>query len=333
MVMEPGVSDSLACIVSGVGSELETMEVATIRVPTFGTNMQSPLNGYRSFGGLPSINVKLEVPSHAGSGFNCELLAARGGDNPDIREFMDTWSPYGVALETHFILIFSPLPDNGPRVSTFNPNIPSGHQSCYSSIEGQSVPSPPFTTPVSVAWLRGLPNVFHDITRTNSPASNIGSDYQQLSDPGRAVTETTPSQKVTKLVPGTPIETVCTRYGITNDVFHSAKFLTTEKLLVKMVRNYKCMLHILECIGLQEHNASFVSSRTVTFAGGLMLSAGDVVKHFGWAVELFKHKSVWYGWAEEVVRSREWVGAPPSELYDRARPFTCILTLALPCSR
>jgi hypothetical protein len=327
MVMETGVSDRLlARIISGIES---TMEVVTTRVPTFGTNMQDPLNGYRSFSDLPSVNVQLEVPSHSASGFNHELLAARGGDNPDTREFMATWGPYGVTLETHFILIFTPLSNSG---SSFNPDIPAGHQSCYSSVEDQSIPSPFFTTPVSVAWLQGVADASNNITRTNSPVSSMGTDYQQLSNPGSAITqfsEITPSQNMTELIPGTPIETVCRHHGISNDILLSAKFLTHEKVLVKMVQNFKWMSHILRCIGLQEHNTSFVASRTVIFAGGLILSAGEVVKHFGWAVDSFKHKNIWYGWAEDAVRSQEWAGTPPSELHDSTRPFTCILTLAL----
>jgi hypothetical protein len=351
MVMETGVSDRLlARIISGTES---TMEVATTRVPTFGTNMQDPLNGYRSFGDLPSVNVQLEVPSHSASGFDRELLAARGGDNPDTREFMATWGPYGVTLETHFILIFTPLSNSG---SSLNPDIPAGYQSCYSSVEDQSIPSPFFTTPVSVAWLQGVADASNSVTRTNSPASGMGTDYRQLSNPGSVITqfsettpsqniiqfsettpsqnitqfsETTPSQNTTEFIPGTPIETVCRHHGISNDILLSAKFLTNEKVLVKMVQNFKWMSHILRCIGLQEHNTSFVASRTVVFAGGLILSAGAVVKHFGWAVDSFKHKNVWYRWAEDAARSREWAGTPLSELHHSARPFTCILTLAL----
>jgi hypothetical protein len=279
--------------------------------------MQDPLNGYRPLGSFPSV-VQMEVPPHSAIQFDRELLATRFGDNSETKVFEDTWGPYGMTLDNHFIIIFIPLSYDGPHVSSYD--APSGsHQS---SAGYQPVPSHPFNTPVSVAWLRGVANASNDITRTNSPASGIGSNYQQLSnDPGPDITqfsETTPSQNTPELLPGTPIETVCTHHGIANNIIHSAKFLTTEKSLVKMVQNYKWMLHILRCVGLQECNAAFAPSRTVVFPGGLILSAGEVVKHFGWAVESFKHKNVWYGWAEDAAGSRKWAGTPPSELHDSA---------------
>jgi hypothetical protein len=316
MLVESEVSDGLARILSGVESDRETVTVATTRVPIFGTDMQDPLNGYRPLARLTSINVQMEIPSHSAIQYDRELLAARFGDDSDSKTFQRTWGPYGVTVENHFIIIFIPLShDDSAQVSSRN-DIPSG--SCYS----YPVTSPLFTTPVSVAWLRGVANASDEIARTNSPASAMGFNHQQsLNDPGSGVTqfsEATSSQNAHDFLPGTSIETVCTHHGITNDIMHSAKFLTTEKSLVRMVRNYKWMLHILKCIGLQERNAAFAPLRTAAFAGGLILSAGEVVKHFGWAVDSFKHKNVWYGWAEEAVESREWAGTPPSKSHDSA---------------
>jgi hypothetical protein len=318
MLTEARVSDGLARIVSGAESDLGTFTVATTRVPAFGTNMQDPLNGYRPIGSFPSV-VRMEAPTHSTIQFDRELLAMRLGDNSETKVFEDTWGPYGMTLDNHFIIIFIPLSYDGPHISSYN-DACSG--SGYSSVGYQPVPTHPFGTPVSVAWLRGVANASNDITRTNSPASGMGSNYQQSSnDPRSAITqfgETTPSQNAPEFLPGTPIEMVCTRHGIANNIMRSAKFLTTEKSLVKMVQNYKWMLHILRCVGLQECNAAFAPLRKVEFPGGLILSAGEVVKHFGWAVESFKHKNVWYGWAEEAAGSREWAGTPPSELHDCA---------------
>ena len=121
-------------------------------------------------------------------------------------------------------------------------------------------------------------------------------------------------QVILEFTPGTSIEVVCHKCGISDDEMHSAMYATTEKSLLSMVCNYQQMLHILSQLGLQQCGVVFLHSQTILFPGGLVLSAGDIVKHFGWTAESFKHKLVWFGWAEDAVASQEWIGSPPGEL-------------------
>ena len=147
----------------------------------------------------------------------------------------------------------------------------------------------------------------------------MGANYQLSDCPVPTTTDSefgqmTALQNVPNLTPGTSINMVCKHHAIMDDLMRYAKFLTMEKSLLAMVKNYKWILHLLRCLGLQDSNMLFTPSQTITFSGGLTLSAGDVVKHFGWTADSFKHKSVWYRWAAEVAVSQEWAGTPPSEL-------------------
>lgn len=90
--------------------------------------------------------------------------------------------------------------------------------------------------------------------------------------------------------------------------------MAAEGSLSSMVLNYQCMLHIFVQLRLsQELDAPFIAMQAVTWTGGLILSAGDVVKEFGWSTKSFrvKHKRVWNEWVEDAA-TREWDGPPPS---------------------
>ena len=320
-LMENGVSDELARAIGGARPEVEMFKIATTRIPSFGNDMQDPVNGYRSLGMLSSVNAQMEFPSQATIQLGRELLAVQS-DDPITKAFEHTWAPLGLKLETHFIIIFNQLSRDGslfslrditsaPGSSQIN-SAPGSHQS---SVGYQPVPSRLFSSPVNADWLRGLADASTDISRTNSPALGTAAQFVQ----------STAAQGVSNLVPGTPIEVVCRQHAISDGEMRSAMFLTTEKSLLSMVHNYRQMSHILSQLGLQQRDAAFIPSQAVLFPGGLVLSAGDVVKHFGWTAESFKHKSVWFGWAEDVAVSQEWNGSPPSERVVLLLPYICFL--------
>ena len=164
-------------------------------------------------------------------------------------------------------------------------SVPSGYGSCHSAVSHPPA-QPLIGTPATVEWLQDLANASNDMSRINSPSPCVDANYQLSDSPVPTITnlefgQMTTLQNVPNLTPGTSINIVCKHHAVTDDMMGYAKFLTMEKLLLAMVKNYKWMLHILRCLGLQDNNMLFTPSWTITFSGGLTLSAGNVVKHFG----------------------------------------------------
>jgi hypothetical protein len=170
----------------------------------------------------------------------------------------------------------------------------------------------------SISWVhvRGLEDASTDIYRENSPVSGIDAASQSsLNSPVSATGQVASSRDMPVPEPGTPIEIICRRFQTTDNQIRSARFQTAARSLLRMVLNYKSMSHILLRLGLQERDTPFVPLQTVTLPGGLVVSAGEVVGHFGWTMESFKRKAVWYGWAERAASSQEWNEPTPSELF------------------
>lgn len=333
IITENGVSDDLARTISGAGAEVDPVKIATTRVPSFGNDMQDPAYGYRSLGTLSSVNVQMEIPSHTIQ-LDRELLAVQSSE-PITKAFERIWAPLGLRSETHFIIIFTHFPRDGSLFSLRDFSSAAGSQSCQSSLGYQAAPSPIFSNPVNADWLQGLADASNKTSRTNSPASaGVGANHQQSTNsPARFATQfvqSTAPQDMPELTPGTSIDVVCRQYAISDDKMRSAMFVTTEKSLLSMVLNYQQMSHILSQLGLKQRDAAFIPSQTVSFHGGLVLSAGDVVKHFGWTAESFKHKSVWFGWAEDAVALQEWSSSPPGEFCLFVASFICVLIFVCP---
>jgi hypothetical protein len=166
-------------ILRGEGFNLDTIAIATTRVPSFGSDMQDPINGYQPLCTLGSVNVQVELPSPTIQ-LDRELLAVNPGETLS-KDFASVWAPLGLALETHFFVIFShlsvPSRNNGLlfRDVSVSSNIPELHS--YTR-----VPSPLFDTRVTTSWLRGLQDADIDISRPNSPASGISEHYSPSSN-------------------------------------------------------------------------------------------------------------------------------------------------------
>ncbi|KIM81864.1 hypothetical protein PILCRDRAFT_821225 [Piloderma croceum F 1598] len=294
------VSDDITRIISAVGSDspdqldLETITVATTRIPVFGDDMQNPIYGYRSLCTLLSVYVDTEFTSIAIQP-DSELLAVRSDDNnPITKNFARVWAPCGLELETHFIVILTHTPAPSLDGSPFLFRDISTSPAPISRPSSVVQPSP-LGIPVSADWLRGLSNASPNISRSNSPASGIGASHCSLSNSPASVVAQIPqtaSSDIPVFGPDTPIETICHHYGVTDENIRSAKFMAAERSSFDMTLNYQGMLHILAQLGFQELDAPFITAQAVTLTGGLTLSAGDVVKEFGWSTDSFEHKRV-----------------------------------------
>jgi hypothetical protein len=320
---ECGISRDLANIINGGRPALELVTIATSRVPSFRDDIQNPVNGYRSLGALLSIHVAKEIPSQATVELNRELLAVDAGDRTITSDFLRTWAPFGLTTETHFIIIFTdssiPTPNISRNGSPFSHrglgiNTASASASRRSSIQ----PSPLIGTVIGGdSGLRGLDDVPSNTSRTGSPAlGTITNQHLPGSPASYQSLHTLQSQDMSEaqLVPGTSIEAVCRCRGIAEEVFRAAKYNVNEKTLLGMVLNHRHMLEVMVGLGLQDRYGIFVSTRTHVYAGGLQLSAGGAVTACGWSVDSYKHKTVWFGWAEDAA-SRRWAGSVPSACF------------------
>ena len=203
----------------------------------------------------------MEVPSHPIIQLNCELLAVQLGESSTTKLFVSTWAPCGLILETHFIIIFSHLSHDNSQTSSHGLSVPSGYGSCHSAVSNQPV-QPLIGMPVTVEWLQGLANASNDMSRISSPLPCVGANYQISDSPVPTITDSefgqmTGLQNVPNLTPGTSIDMVCKYHAIMDNLMHYAKFLTMEKSLLAMVKNYKWMLHILRYLGLKDNNMLF----------------------------------------------------------------------------
>jgi hypothetical protein len=101
-----GVSDD---ITSGVGSDspdrldLETITVATTRIPVFGDDMQNPIYGYRSLCALLSVYVDTEFTSSPTANYQWQSILTMTTDYKEFRSHVGSlWSGSGNPFYCHF---------------------------------------------------------------------------------------------------------------------------------------------------------------------------------------------------------------------------------------
>jgi hypothetical protein len=327
MPLEPTVSRDLANVINGVGSPQELLSVANIRVLFFGDDIQSPSYGYRSLVLLSSVRVEKSVPPATDMQLDQELLAVDPGNNSITENFLRLWAPFRVKAETHFIVIFTDL-------STLTPNL-SRHGSPFTHIRSTSTPrsrhSPiGFQAPSPIGALtslHGLSDASFETSRTGSPTIGMAINRQLSDSPSAHQFPSTPFSQDSAgdhLVPGTSVETVCRSHGITDEALRAAEYKPAEKTFLGKVLNHRRMLEVLVKLRLQErYGIIFTPSRSVTYVGGLQLAAVDVLMAYGWSIDSYKHKTVWFGWAEEVS-SRQWVKPIPSKCLSVLSCATCL---------
>src|SRR6266436_1446092 len=321
---QQGVPADLINIFNGTSAS-ELITVATTRIPSFGDDIQNPVNGYRAMGMLSSIRFEKSTPS-AAVYLDQELFAAAGNRrNPITEDFVQTWEPFGVTTATHFIIIFIGASVTSPHGSPFPNHATSLLSSSAPGSCRSSVAPSPLIGPSIGGSLRGFGDVSSNPSRTSSPGFGLTS--RQSSNSPVTARDPSPSPHLqgvieVPLTQGTSIESVCVRHGIAEGTLRAAKYNAAEKGFLGMVVNHQKMLEVLVRLGLQDrYSTVFVPTRTVAYAGGLHLSAGEVVRAYGWSVDSYKHKTLWFGWAEEVSSLRwTWKGPVPSKSFFQFTP-------------
>jgi hypothetical protein len=305
---QQGVPADLINIFNGMSAS-EMITVSTTRIPSFGDDLQNPVNGYRTMGMLSSIHIEKSIPSAAVSPYRELFAAASNRRNPTTEDFVQTWEPFGVTTATHFIIIFGM-----PVTSLFSNRATSLLLSSAPGSRRSSVAPSPLIGPSISGSLRGFGDVSTNPSRTGSPGFSLTG--RQSSNSPVTTRDPSPSSHLpgmteAQLTQGTSVEDVCAWHGIVESALGAAKYNSAEKSFLGMVLNHRKMLEVLVRLGLQDrYSTVFVPARTVAYAGGLHLSAQEVVKAYGWSVDSYKHKTLWFGWAEEVSSSR-WIWKAP----------------------
>jgi len=324
--MADGIPVRLADIINNAAS-MSHIQLSTTRVPAFGADRQDPSHVYRAIGILSSIPIGLQPPPLPPAGLLLHELMPLCANNHITEMFLQNYSPYGLQANSHFIIIFSDQPNSHfqDNSSFHHPGVDQHLLSVdfHSSAIGDGTPSPTRDcTPSPIG--HGTPSSLSDLTRETDFASMFGDTIHTSSDivsfiPSSAVTTVnSPSQWLRQnMSPPSSllddsIEALCRSRGISADVIEKAKYLTEMKSLVKMAWNHRAMVKILMALDLHGRiTDTFLPNKMVTVSDEMVLQAEMVVKKFGWSSESFKHKCVWYGWAEMAAKSKKWKGSTP----------------------
>lgn len=326
------------------GTTTRDILVATTRVPDFSEAWQSPLHGFRWLGPLRSINRQLASP---GAHLNprAEVFAVHTtSGNTALQSLYETWGPMEVVPENHFIVIFSYTTHDSPLSTSGATGLGLNLCSFHSPTNG----SPIFPSPMSSgnSPLLNFTPVMNQTARTSHPS---GSSSPQVFSPTSeasssplisrqgtpfplATSESFPSaysgttalndtihsllhteaaplndMNLDSLGPSSSVEHILAVHEIPASLQNSARH-GKHRSLTEMVSNYNNMKKILAKLDLLGAHPS------VTFHGGRVLTADEVLGHFGWSVTSYSHKTTWYDWAEGAAQ-RRWKGNIPGEFH------------------
>ncbi len=195
---------------------LAQFNIATSRVPDFGKSIKSPTNGYRYLGNLGSFSFQYTLHSLSQRVSSQEEVIAVGSTGrrrstlPHISAFLEVWEPFGIDLDTHFIIILHPAispnmttlsssvnPISPPTYRTHLPPIHSAQGLCSATPSSQGSPSPlrhgHVTTPISPMQRETISHSnptplpatsFHDSPPISTPQSRSLSPLSAMLGPG-----------------------------------------------------------------------------------------------------------------------------------------------------
>jgi hypothetical protein len=320
--------DNISEVLIGASPTSHDVHVATTRVPAFGTDLQEPVHMYRRLGPLTSVDMRMNAPPPPPAPIvrNQEVVSVYA-EHTITQAFLGSGGPMGIQGDAHFIIIFfrplmaypgillhhhrSQISVNAP------PSIPS---SMASSPAPRSRESPPvYHAPLSNENVQVLNRM--DGSGDISPWSHSIVSRAQSPAPGTNAACTSHPLNVGLRLPLSPPTSagnlhslIGYEFEVAGDTLTSARYNGGERELLGMVVNHRSMLTILGKLDLLERGR-FADAKTVAFQSGLVSSAADVVKEFGWTPDSFRHKCSWYAWAGDVARSCQWKDAVPGQSF------------------
>lgn len=115
----PGIIDNILFEMPSVSSSVSALDMATTRVPDFGSNMQHPNNGFRKLVEISRIHNGEAKPSKPYEfDLSWDLISMQADSAQScVQEFKDTWRAVGMDFRRHFFLVFIQWP---PAIPTTN---------------------------------------------------------------------------------------------------------------------------------------------------------------------------------------------------------------------
>lgn len=221
-----------------------------------------------------------------------------------------------------------PLPAAFPRYSTITSEARASSPSnrfiannVTEATSSQSFTGDEFSPPMAALFSRHSSSTGVDIS-TPSPLSNSPNQLFSLSTPPRHSPQHSPAasqffpiqtESQARTLPQT-IRDLCRMHGIHEDLISRAQCnaANRQKNLLHMIINHRAMAQILTMLSLQQRVCDPFNPTNTCTLGGRSVSAQEIVKEFGWAIDSYKHKCGWYGWAEEAIQTKEWTGIVPT---------------------
>jgi hypothetical protein len=304
-------------------------DVATSRNPDFEQNLKSPMNGYRFLGNLGSFPIQFRRHTSPHQINRIEEVLAVGSastvpNSSAISTFLSLWEPFGVKLDTHFILIFHPTtrsqslapPLALPAQNSNNMNgISHENSPSYSALllTSSHESSPLCPTPSELPHSRSLSPLVHSGMHMlfGDPSSVPATSPPELSSHpvaqlpmDSAADYHNPAGENINLLSIFDVGTLLGLANVTTEEQNAAHFNSKAKNLFSMVTNFYAFRHILRKLGFTDQ----ITSLDASYADGTQLS--KISQFFSWTKHSYVHKSVWYGFAE-AVSITPWHGSSP----------------------
>jgi len=257
------------------------------------------------------------------------------------------WSPLPLAVETHFILIFSLAsssqnssanvatsllarremlpasrlgsahslsPFSTPSPSPFHTPSPQFYTPS-SSFHTPSPPPPPITFSSHVSSTSGVP--FDANNTALQLSSHVSSTGGVPFDANNTALQQLSHNNSTGMA---SLEALCEGFGIGPNTITAAKCnpVDKDKSLLAMVVHHRAMVHILVTLGYHDRNNPFTKGKVVKFNNGLELLVENVLQSF----DTYKCKLKWYSWAEDVASNSEWNESTGTYLHFLLAPYT-----------
>lgn len=299
-------------------------DIATTRVPDFEQSLKNPLNGYRFLGNLGSFPFQTCMPTNLSRINPTEEILAVGAESSIphastvTSSFLSIWGPFGVTLDTHFILIFHPSSTRSISQPATSPNTTHPHTPLHEEsllrparfFMSSHQSSPSCYTPI-IPNSRSLSPLIYSETNTqaNTSASTLTTPLNTIhSLNNSSVDNTTASPQAGILdisdyhipiaednrfeVLGVDVALIA--LGITTEEQNAARYKAGNTLF-PMVLNFYAFQYVLQKCGFEDR----VISQDASFAPGTGLL--KILTFFNWTKHSYKHKCTWYAFAKEAA--------------------------------
>jgi len=303
--------------------------IATSCNPDFKRNLKSPMNGYRFLGNLESFPIQFSRHTSPHQINRIKEVLAVGSESrvPNssiISTFLSLWEPFGVKLDTHFILIFHPTtcsqsltpPLALPAQKSNNMNrISYGNSPSYSALllTSSHESSPLCPTPSELPHSQSLSPLVHSgmhmllgdpsSVPATSPPELSSHPVAQLPMDSAANYHNSAGENV-NLLSVFDIGTLLGLADVTTEEQNAAHFNSKAKTLFSMATNFYAFRNVLCKLGFTDQ----ITSLDASYADGTSLS--KISQFFSWTKHSYVHKSGWYGFAK-AVSITPWHGNSP----------------------